>query len=164
VSGAIAGGTGGASLLVIATVSSVGDVPGGIVTRTIGGEDTTTDDIEEDAVTGFLGGAAGHFASDVVHVPEERTLPGTRRHAVGRNKLAKYDAAVRQRNNLKMVHAGLDVGAASNVANASSRGFWSFLDWLSQPPPPPTPPGPPLNPHSTTRVTDCHDMQGVPCQ
>jgi RHS repeat-associated protein len=167
VSGAIAGATGGTSLLLTAAGSAVGDVAGGIVTRTAEGKSTDeifdTDEMEEEAVSGFLGGAAGHLASGFIHPPGEPELPGPRRHAVGRRKLAKYDAAVRNNRNMEMLHTAVDVGVGNNASNAGRRGFWSSLDWFSTPPPPTTP-GPPENPHSTTRIIDCHDMRGVPCQ
>lgn len=157
VGGAVAGGlavaTGGTSLLSNAlagdvAAGAVSTVAGGIVTRTAEGQSAgevfSPGDIATDAVAGFVGGAGGHVAADFIHVPEEPGLPGSRRHAVGRRKLAKYDAAVGARNNALRIQAGIGVAAASPPTHGVTgfiNNFWNTLDWLvfTSPPPAPAP-------------------------
>lgn len=97
VTGAIAGVTGGTSLLAEAVVGAGANAAGGIVTRIAEGEGPDeafdTEDIASDAVSGFVGGAAGHLASEFVHPPEGEMGPRPKgcRHA------AKYDAELKQR-------------------------------------------------------------------
>ena len=138
VTGALAGATGGASilgseLLGEAAVGAGSNILGGEATRDIEGEETTIGGIATDAVSGFVSGGVGHLAADVIHVPEDPALPGSRRHAVGRRNLAKYDAAVAQRNAAIQLRTGVDVGAASpatHVVGGIINNFWNTLDWL----------------------------------
>jgi len=165
VAGFIAGATGGGSLLVEAAAGAGANVAGGIVTRTVEGEDASdifsADEIQNEAVSGFVGGGAGHLAADFIHVPEEPALPGSRRHAVGRRKLAKYDAAVAARNNAERLHTGVHVGVHDVTGKVGTGAFWNIFDWMFSPPPPPPPP--PMNPHSTSRIVGCEYMDGTPC-
>ncbi len=107
VAGALAGATGGASLLLDSGVGAGANVVGGIAMRVVGGrgaeEAFDPQDILVDAVAGFAGGAVGHLAADAIHVPEEPSLPGARRHAVGRRRLAEYDRKIRDRQNFPRV-------------------------------------------------------------
>ena len=149
--GALAVATGGGSLLGSAllgdAVAGAGATTvGGIVTRTAEGQGTDLGDVATDAVSGFVGGGVGHLAAEFIQIPEDPALPGARRHAVGRRKLAKYDAAVGARNSALGLQAGVNVASGSPPTHAVVSGinnFWNILDWLvSSPPPPPPPPQP----------------------
>jgi RHS repeat-associated protein len=174
--GAVAGGlavaTGGGSLLGSAVLGDAvagagATVVGGIVTRTAEGQGAdevlSPGNVTTDALSGFVGGGVGHLAADVIHVPEDPALPGSRRHAVGRRNLAKYDAAVAARNSAVRLQTGLGVAAGSppmhGVAWFADNVF-SVLDWLVFSSPPPQSQQPNLN---TSRIVSCTDMKGNPC-
>jgi len=84
VAGAIAGATGGASLILDAAAGGIGNIAGGIVTRAADGDNAnkvlSAGAVADDAVSGFVGGGAGHIAGDFVHIPDEPTF-----HFNGRN-------------------------------------------------------------------------------
>jgi RHS repeat-associated protein len=137
VTGAIAGATGGGSLLFDAAVGAGANVAGGIVTRTAEGDDAdevfSGGDIAVDAVSGLVGGGAGHVAADFVHVPEDPGPLGGRRHAVGRRKLAKYDAALAARNQAIGIQVGIGTAAGSPPTHSTAgfiNNFWNVLDFL----------------------------------
>jgi RHS repeat-associated protein len=101
ITGAIAGSTGGASL-VLAGSELVGEATfgaglnavGGEITRELSGQDTTPGDVATDLVTGFLGGAVAHSVASLVRIPEGEFGPRPR----GRKSAAAYDAALNARN------------------------------------------------------------------
>jgi RHS repeat-associated protein len=146
VGGAVAGGlavlTGGTSLVASELAGDVlagagSNVVGGIVTRALRGDSPeeafSLGEIGTDAAGGFLGGGIGHFAAGVIHMPEDPALPNPRRHAVGRRKLAAYDAAVRNRDRALGQRAGIGTAAASPPAHAVTGlvdNFWRLLNWL----------------------------------
>jgi RHS repeat-associated protein len=106
VAGAIAGATGGTSIVADAFVGDVtagvtSNMVGGVVTRSLdpNSDDVLSlDDISEDAVSGFAGGVAGHLAGEYIHVPDEpiHNARGSR-GAIRRDdlKFAKYNSAIR---------------------------------------------------------------------
>jgi RHS repeat-associated protein len=137
VTGAIAGATAGGSLLADALIGAGANVAGGIVTRTVKGDDPSDivapRDVATDAVAGLVGGGAGHLAADLVHVPEEPGSLGMRRHAVGRRKLAKYDAAAAARKSAIGVQVGIGAAAGSPPFHGTAsfiNNFWGVVDWL----------------------------------
>lgn len=92
-----------------------------------------TGEIVSDAVGGFVGSGGGHVASEFIHVPQEPKL-GQRRHAVGRRKLAKFDAKVNAWENAmrKRLAIGTIAGSAATHSTQSSAArdfFWNL--WLS---------------------------------
>jgi hypothetical protein len=75
----------------------------------------------------------GHLAADFVHIPEDPALPGARRHAVGRRRLAKYDATVGARNDALRLQAGINVASGvppTHGVVSARNNFWNILDWL----------------------------------
>lgn len=113
VAGALAGATGGGSLLAEAAVGAGSNVAGGIVTRVAEGEDADqafgTGEIVSDAVSGFVGGGAGHVAAEFVHPPEGELGPRPK----GRRKALKYDAELKSRNNAALRALGVSTAAGS---------------------------------------------------
>lgn len=95
-------------------------------------------DMMVDAAAGFAGGAGGHvgaehLAADVIHMPEEPSLPRPRRHAVGRRKLVSYDKAVDRRQNLQLALTGFGTAVASAPAHGIqwiNANFWAYLNWM----------------------------------
>jgi len=132
VAGAIAGATGGASIVANALIGDVaagatGNIVGNVVTRVLDpnsskDEVLSAGNVSQDALSGFVG-AAGHVASEFVHVPGRPTHNG--RASVGAvrrddAKFAKYDSALRNQITRATV-----TGAA---ATRSSKGIQDFLD------------------------------------
>jgi RHS repeat-associated protein len=161
VAGAIAGATGGASIVANALIGDVaagatGNLVGGVVTRALDPNSSSDEvlspgNVSEDALSGFVGGAAGHVASEFVHVPGEPTHNG--RGSVGavrrdNAKFAKYNSAVTN----QLTRAGVSGSAATHTSNGIQDWFsrWFF----NQPPP-----APPENPHSTVRIFDQNGNQ-----
>jgi hypothetical protein len=141
VTGAIAGATGGGSLVADALWGAGANVAGGIVTRTAEGQDTgdvlSPGDISTDAVSGLVGGGVGHLASDLIHVPEEPSLNGRRPHAVGRRKLAAYSAAVSARNSALTRQLTVGISSASPPMHSVTgfvNNFWNIMDFLMSAP------------------------------
>jgi len=132
VAGALAGATGGGSLLAEAAMGAGSNVAGGIVTRVAEGRDPDeafdTGEIVSDAVSGFVGGGAGHLASDFVHPPEGElgARPKGRRHA------AKYDAEVKLRKNAALRALGVSTVAGSPPAHAAQSWWNSINQWSHQ--------------------------------
>jgi RHS repeat-associated protein len=131
VAGALAGATGGTSLLAEAAAGAGADVAGGIVTRVAEGENAdeafNLGDVSIDAVSGLIGGGAGHLAADLVHPPagELGPRPKGRRHA------AKYDAEVKARNRAALRALGVGTAAGSPVAHFAQIG-WDAIAQESQ--------------------------------
>jgi RHS repeat-associated protein len=131
------GALAGSALLGDAAAGAFASVAGGIVERTANGEDAgevfSTASISIQAAFGFLGGVGGHLAADVIHVPEDPALPGPRRHAIGRRRLAQYDATIAANNRDRMFQAGTNttVGVATaHTVEQGAKHFWNILDWL----------------------------------
>jgi RHS repeat-associated protein len=152
VSGAIVGATGGASLVANAVVGDLaagatGNIVGGIVTRAAD-PNTSSDDVlsagevSQDALSGFVGGGAGHVASEFVHVPEEPIHNGRgSTGAIRRDnaKFSKYNNALVNQT----VRAGVAGSAATHGTNGGTSLANRFWNWLMfSPPPPPPPPQP----------------------
>jgi RHS repeat-associated protein len=115
VTGALAGSTGGLSLLGSAVagdafVSVSSGVIGGTVTHALEGSGTTASDVSGDVVSSLVGGTAGRVASDLVHVPEEPVL---RRRASARAKQI-YQAREAARAEA-IVNQQIRAGLASSV-------------------------------------------------
>jgi len=159
VGGAVAGGlavaTGGASLVESAVVGDLAagatsNIVGNIVTRSLDPNNTddvlSAQDISEDALAGFVGGAGGHIAADMVHIPPEPRGVKTRSGTVYRRQLAKRQAAVNSRN---MAIAGQFVrsGITSSLTTHSTNGIW---DWLMFAPPP--------EPKATVTTSECDSL------
>jgi len=161
VAGAIAGATGGASIVANALIGDVaagatGNLVGGVVTRALDPNSSSDDvlspgNVSEDALSGFVGGAAGHVASEFVHVPGEPTHNG--RGSVGairrdNAKFANYKGALTN----QITRATVSGSAATHTSNGIQDWFsrWFF----NQPPP-----APPENPHSTIRIFDQNGNQ-----
>jgi hypothetical protein len=131
VTGAIAGATGGTSLLAEAAVGAGANAAGGIVTRIAEGEGPDeafdTGDIASDAVSGFVGGAAGHLASEFVHPPEGElgSRPKGRRHA------AKYDAELKRRNRAALRTLGIGAAALPPAAHLTQSGIGAAWGWIT---------------------------------
>jgi RHS repeat-associated protein len=138
------GSLAGSALLGDAAAGAISNVAGGIVERTAEGEDAgdvfSGGAMLTQGALGFLSGGVGHLAADAIHVPEDPALPGARRHAVGRRKLAQYDKAVADRNNARMFQTGINTAVGAGAAHSVQLGvnnFWNILDWLVSAPPPP---------------------------
>jgi len=131
VTGAIAGATGGTSLLAEAAVGAGANAAGGIVTRIAEGEgpDEAFDagDIAGDAVSGFVGGAAGHLASEFVHPPEGEMGPRPK----GRRHAAKYDAELKRRNRAALRTLGIGAAALPPAAHLTQSGIGAAWGWLT---------------------------------
>jgi RHS repeat-associated protein len=168
VTGALAGATGGASLLESAVVGDLAagttsSIVGGIVTRGLDPNTPSSDvlsagAVSGDALAGFVGGAGGHIAGDFVHVPDEPTFSMT-----GRNGRV-YNQAYR--NGLRALatrdQALNNQAVRSSLGSSGSNIFGLWWNWFTNQPPPP--PDPPMNPHSTVTIVGCTDMNGNPCQ
>lgn len=150
IAGAIAGATGGASLVANAVIGDVaagatGNIVGGAVTRALD-PNTSSDDVlsagevSQDALAGFVGGAGGHIAGDMVHVPDEPIRPGGH----GPARTSQYNAR-RSQYNRAIVNQGVRAGVASSAGVHGTNGATSLVNqlwnWLmfSPPPPPPEP-------------------------
>ncbi len=162
--GAIAVATGGSSLLADALGGGVANTAGQMVTRTVEGNGTSLGDVGTDFAVGFASGEIGHFAADVIHIPEDPGSLGRRAHAVGRRKLARYNASVADRNYKMGLHAGVGIAASSlsgHAQSSMSEGFWNILEWLIYSPPSSEQAG--STNGTTSKITGCWDMQGNPC-
>ena len=130
--GALAGATGGGSLLAEAAVGAGSNVAAGIVTRVAEGEDADqafgTGEIVSDAVSGFVGGGAGHVAAEFVHPPKGEL--GSR--PKGRRKALKYDAELKSRNNAALRALGVSTVAGSPPAHFAQSGWNSLTQWAEQ--------------------------------
>jgi RHS repeat-associated protein len=145
VAGALAGATGGGSLLADAAIGAGANVVGGVVTRTAQGDDASevfsASDVSTDALAGFVGGGAGHIAADVVHVPED---PGPRPRTNGRRKLEKWNAKTADRNFKIGANVGIGTASGSPIGHTAQRYGSSLWSWFFPPQPdPPPPPAPP---------------------
>ncbi len=164
VTGALAGATGGGSLLFDAAVGAGANAVGGVVTRGLDdGPDGAFDpgDIAVDAVAGLVGGAGGHVAGELVHVPEEPTLGRSRYRHVNAVKRLRYEKAVAARNNKLMIQVGVTTAVGSlpthGTNNFLNNYFWRLWG-LFQTGPPPAPPKPP-----TEQVTSHVCTPDNPC-
>ena len=162
--GALAGATGGGSLLFDAAVGAGANAVGGVVTRGLDdGPDGAFDpgDIAVDAVAGLVGGAGGHVAGELVHVPEEPTLGRSRYGHVNAGKRLRYEKAVAARNNKLMIQVGVTTAVGSlpthGTNNFLKNYFWRLWG-LFQTVPPPAPPKPP-----TEQVTSHVCTPDNPC-
>ena len=141
VAGAIAGATGGASLVANAFIGDVaagatGNIVGSIVTRaldpnTSSDEVMSVGDVSEDALAGFVGGAGGHIAADLVHIPGEPRTVKTRSGSVYRRQMANNQAATNARS-LAVANQFGRAGLTSSFATHSTNGI---LDWIFSKPP-----------------------------
>jgi RHS repeat-associated protein len=154
ISGAIAGATGGASLIGTAGVASseiIGDLAAGVTGSVVGGAVTRGLDpnspsgdalsagaVSTNALVGFVGGAGGHIAGDFVHVPGEPTF-----RMSGRGSNKKYNMAVQAITN--RVRALNNQAIRSSAASGGVSLVNHFWDWFSSPPSPPC---------ATTSATD----------
>jgi hypothetical protein len=138
ISGALAVATGGTSLFESAVVGDIvaggtSNIVGGIVTRTLD-PNTKSDDvlspgeIATDAVSGFVGGGAGHLAGDSVHLPDDPVSSGVvsaRRRLPARTpdgRFASYDRLLR----IQITRAGVAGVAATHTTN----GGFDIMRWL----------------------------------
>jgi RHS repeat-associated protein len=140
VTGAIVGATGGGSLIVEAVAGAGGNVAGGMITNMAQGKELTMEDVATDAVTGFVGGAAGHLAAELMHPPHGSMGP----RPAGRRAAAVYDAELQKRN--RAAQRALAVSAAAlppaahatnGVLNKFAQGAESFWNWITGPSDPP---------------------------
>jgi RHS repeat-associated protein len=166
VAGAIAGATGGASLIIDAAAGATGNIAGGIVTRSLD-PNTSSDEVlslgnvSNDALAGFVGGGAGHVASEFVHIPDEPNFSMSGRNGRFYNQAYRQGLKdLKARNLGTFVNQGTRAGVASSLTTHTSNGLQEWLErWFFN-----HPPEPPLNPHSTSRIVNCTGMNGEPCQ
>jgi hypothetical protein len=82
----------------------------------------------EDALGGFVGGGAGHVASEFVHIPDDPTF-----HFNGRNGSANNQAYrqalrdLRSQNTGAYVNQGIRSGISSSAATHTTNGLY---DWM----------------------------------
>ncbi len=165
VAGAIAGATGGASLILDAAAGATGNIAGGIVTRAASGDNAdqvlSAGAVADDAVSGFIGGGAGHIAGDFVHIPDEPTFHFNGRN--GRYYNQAYRAglrALRGRSTQAFINQGVRAGVASSAASHATDTLWNWAEqWFFNQDPQPAP-----QPHVTVTIIGCQDMSGRPCQ
>lgn len=152
--GALAVATGGSSLVESGVVGDIiaggtSNLIGGIVTRTAQGASAddvlSLGDISQDAVSGFVGGGAGHAAASVIHVPAEPFHNARRGVGAIRSdnaKFAKYNQAVTN----QIARAAVTGSGATHTTNGVPSIISRFWDWFSllNPAPPPPPPAPKL--------------------
>jgi len=125
VAGAIAGATGGASIVADALIGDVvaggtSNVVGGIVTRTLD-PGTPSDEVmslgnmSEDALSGFVGGAGGHVAAELTHIPNPMKYPtgNDRMLAARMAKYVKRQAAIDR----AVINQGVRSGVSSSVTS-----------------------------------------------
>jgi RHS repeat-associated protein len=163
--GALAGATGGASLVESAVVGDLAagatsSIVGGIATRGLDPNTPSNDvlsagAVSGDALAGFVGGAGRHIAGDFVHVPGEPTFSMS-----GRNGRV-YNQAYR--NGLRALatrdQALNNQAVRSSLGSGGSNVFSLWWNWFTN-----QPPAPPLNPHSTATIVGCTTLDGKPCQ
>jgi RHS repeat-associated protein len=162
VGGAIAGGlavaTGGASLVESPVVGDLAagatsNIVGNIATRALDPNNTddvlSAQDISEDALSGLVGGAGGHVAADMVHIPPEPGAVKTRSGTVYRRQMAKRQAGVNARNRALYGQAARS-GITSSLSTHSTNGIW---DWLMF-----TLPPPPSEPKATVTASECDSL------
>ena len=133
VAGALAGATGGVSLLGselvgAAVVGATTNVIGNSTERAINGEGTDAVDVATDLVTGYVGGTGGHVAEDFVHVPEEPFG-----HRAGRKAARAYAAQLARRSNALMRRAilgNLAGSAESHLGNYTLNDLTDEFDLL----------------------------------
>jgi len=161
VAGAIAGATGGASIVANALIGDVaagatGNVVGNAVTRALD-PNTSSDEVlspgnvSEAALSGFVGGAAGHVASEFVHVPEEPSFRFNGRNGRVNNQAYRNGLkALSGRNTQTFVNQGVRAGVTSSATTHTSNGIQDWLTrlWFNQ-----TPQSAP-QPHVTHRICD----------
>jgi hypothetical protein len=165
VSGALAVATGGASLVESAVVGDiaaggVSNVVGGVVTRAL--DPTAKSDdvlspgaVSEDALSGFVGGYAGHLAGDSIHLPDDPVNSGVvsaRRRLPARTpdgRFASYNKLARQ----QVTRAGASGGLFTHVANWFNDLFF-----------PPPVDAAPTNTRVTVKIVSCTTQDGQPCQ
>jgi RHS repeat-associated protein len=161
VAGAIAGATGGASLIIDAAAGATGNIAGGIVTRSL--DPNATEDplslgaVSEDALSGFVGGGAGHVAGEFVHIPDEPNFSMSGRN--GRLYNQAYRQGLRDlnaRNTQVFVNQGVRAGVTSSLTTHSTNQLQGWLEqwFFNHPPQPPPPP---------MRIVGCHGLDGTPC-
>jgi len=140
VSGGLAVATGGASLVESAVVGDIaagttGNIVGGIVTRATD-PNTSSDDVlsarevSQDALAGFVGGAGGHIAADLVHVPDEPIRPmghGPARTSQYNARKADYKKAL----NSQLVRGGVAGSAGVHGTNGTTSLGQRFWNWLT---------------------------------
>jgi RHS repeat-associated protein len=156
VAGAIAGATGGASLIIDAAAGATGNIVGGIVTRGLD-PNTSSDDVlsagavSQDALSGFVGGGAGHVAGEFVHVPEEPTFRFNGRNGRVNNQAYRNGLkALAGRNTQTFVNQGVRAGVTSSATVHTSNGIQDWLTrWFFNQTPQPDP-----QPHVTHRICD----------
>jgi len=133
VAGALAGATGGVTLLgseVVgeAVVGALTTTIGNTTERTINGDQTTAVDVSTDLVTGYVGGAGGHVAEDFIHVPEPPFG-----HRTGRKAAAALAARLRSRSNALIRRMILNNVAGSieyHVTKSALDDLSDEFDWL----------------------------------
>ena len=62
------------------------------------------------------------------------------------------------------LHAGVEIAASSlsgHAQSSMSEGFWNILEWLIYSPPSSEQAG--STNGTTSKITGCWDMQGIPC-
>lgn len=104
-------------------------IVGGIVTRGLD-PNTSTDDVlsrtavSEDALGGFVGGGAGHVASEFVHIPDNLAF-----HFNGRNGRVD-NQAYRQalQNTGAYVNQGVRSGVSSSAATHATNGLFDLWE------------------------------------
>lgn len=166
VAGAIAGATGGASLVLDAAAGATGNIVGGIVTRGLD-PNTSSDDVlsagaaSQDALSGFVGGGAGHVAGEFVHVPEEPTFRFNGRNGRVNNQAYRNGLkALAGRNTQAFVNQGVRAGVTSSATAHTSNGIQDWFEqWFFNQTPQPQP-----QPHVTMTIINCSDQNGNPCQ
>ena len=129
VAGAIAGATGGASLILDAAAGATGNIAGGIVTRAASGDSAdevlSAGAVSEDALAGFVGGAGGHIAGDLVHIPGEPNFSMSGRN--GRIYNQAYRQGLRDlnaRNTQAFVNQGVRAGVTSSGIGLGIQDLW----------------------------------------
>ena len=136
ISGALAVATGGASLVENAVVGDIaggatGNIIGNVVTRALDPSTSSTDvlsvgNVSEDALAGLVGGAGGHIAADMVHIPGEPRMVKTRSGGVYRRQMARNQAATSSRNQA-IVNQSARAGITSSLATHSLTGLLNTL-------------------------------------
>jgi RHS repeat-associated protein len=161
VAGALAGATGGASLVESAVVGDIAagatsNIVGGIVTRTFDPNNSddvlSAPDVSEDALAGFVGGAGGHIAADMVHLPPEPGLPKTRSGGVYRAQMRKYRTNLAKYNRFGIYQAVTSGVASSGVTHGATNMLNSSWNWLLFTPPPQP------EPQATVTTSECDTL------
>jgi hypothetical protein len=118
-------------------------------------------EVSADALGGFVGGGAGHVASEFVHIPDDPSFNFNGRN--GRVNNQAYRQALRDlraQNTSAYINQDIRSGLASSAATHTTNDLFDWVKrWIFDQAPPRA-----SQPYVTVTITSCADMKGNACQ